>query len=313
MTINDHLDTYAGQLVAEFTNEYVIDAEGAPPLPPAGDHAWRVRTEFDETPFNEVWNLFLDTVDTTQISALVIGYWGAEYDEHTADPVALLTGAASRFPKLRSLFLGDIVLEESEVSWIEHTDIGPIFAAFPGLERLDVRGSEGLVFEPVKSDALKTLRFETGGLPATVVRALAASELPALEHLDLWLGTRMYGGDVTPDELAPVLGGERFPALKHLGLENSEIADWLASALAGAPVVARLESLSLAHGTLGDEGAEALLAGQPLTHLRKLDLHHHFVGDALVERLRAALPGVEIDAGDQGAAGRENRFITVSE
>jgi hypothetical protein len=313
MTINDHLDTYAGQLVAEFTNEYVIDAGGAPPLPPAGDHAWRVRTEFDETPFNEVWNLFVETVDTTQITALVMGYWGAEYDEHTADPVALLTGAASRFPKLRSLFLGDIVLEESEVSWIGHTDIGPIFAAFPGLERLDVRGSEGLTFEPFKSDALRTLRFETGGLPAAIVRALAASELPALEHLDLWLGTRMYGGDVTPDELAPVLGGERFPALRHLGLENSEIADWIASALAGAPVVARLESLSLAHGTLGDEGAEALLAGQPLTHLRKLDLHHHFVSDALVDRLRAALHGVEIDAGDQGAADRENRFITVSE
>ncbi|POM22717.1 hypothetical protein BTM25_49210 [Actinomadura rubteroloni] len=313
MTIDHHLDTYAGQLVAEFTNEYVIDAAGAPPLPPAGDHAWRVRTEFEETPFNEVWNRFLDTVDTTQVTALLIGYWGAEYDEHEADPVALLTAAASRFPKLRSLFLGDIVLEESEVSWIEHTDIGPILAAFPDLERLDVRGSTGLVFEPFKSDALKTLRFETGGLPASLVRALGASDLPALEHLDLWLGTRIYGGDATVDDLAPVLGGERFPALRHLGLENSETADDLAAAVASAPVVARLESLSLALGTLADEGAEALLSGQPLTHLRKLDLHHHFVGDALLDRLRAALPGVEIDSGGQIAADRDRRFITVSE
>ena len=82
------------------------------------------------------------------------------------------------------------------------------------------------------------------------------------------------------EDLAPILAGARLPALKHLGLRDAEIADEVAAALAGAPVVARLETLDLSLGTLSDAGAAALLAGQPLTHLRKLDLHHHFLSDA---------------------------------
>lgn len=132
---------------------------------------------------------------------------------------------------------------------------------------------------------MKKLRFESGGLPSSVVRAVGASELPALEHLELWLGVTEYGGEATVDDLAPLLSGAAFPALRHLGLQNSEIQDEIAAAVASAPVVAQLESLSLAMGTLSDAGAEALLSGQPLTHLTSLDLHHHYISDALVERL----------------------------
>ncbi|MQY08298.1 STM4015 family protein [Actinomadura macrotermitis] len=309
MTVNAHLEEYAGLPVAIFDCETEDGAE----LPSAAGHAWRVLTMFDEAPFDEVFARFLEAVDTEQITALLIGYWGASYDQETGDPVALLTAAADRFPNLRSLFLGDIVMEESEVSWIEHTDITPLFAAFPGLERFDVRGSQDMRLDPVKSGRLKTLRFESGGLPGEIVRAVAASDLPNLEHLDLWLGTENYGGDATVADLAPFLSGERLPTLRHLGLENSELQDEIAAAVAGAPVVARLESLSLAMGVLTDAGAEALLSGQPLTHLRRLDLHHHFLTDAMMERVRAALPGVEVDLDDQNKADGDWRFIEVSE
>ncbi|MFC0042170.1 STM4015 family protein [Actinomadura rayongensis] len=307
MTISRHITEYAGLPIAEFTSRSTPDV-------PAAGHAWRVRAEgYKEGAFAKLWARFLDTVDTAEVTALVVGYWGPSERGNANYPVSLVADAADRFPNLRSLFFGEIVLEESEVSWIEHGDIGPLLAAFPDLERFDVRGSEGLRLEPLKSDALKTLRFETGGLPADVVRAVGASELPALEHLDLWLGTDEYGGSATVADLAPVLGGERFPALRHLGLENAEIADEIAAALAGAPVVARLESLSLALGALGDEGAEALLAGQPLTHLRKLDLHHHFVTDPMIERVRAALPGVDVDLAEQEDPDEDWRFVAVAE
>ncbi|MFC7639817.1 hypothetical protein ACFQX6_01220 [Streptosporangium lutulentum] len=46
------------------------------------------------------------------------------------------------------------------------------------------------------------------------------------------------------EALEPILSGERLPTLKHLGLQDSEIQDEIASAVASAPVVARLESLS---------------------------------------------------------------------
>ncbi|WP_242906165.1 STM4015 family protein [Actinomadura terrae] len=315
MTVNQHLDEYAGLPVHRFPYredgvEEVADGEE---LPAPADVAWYVGTMYEEEPFNAVFARFLEAVDTTQVTALVIGYWGASYDENSADPAALLTESAASFPALRSLFLGDMTMEESEISWIEHGDISPLFTAFPALERFDIRGSEGLVLAPIRSAALKVLRFESGGLPARIVQAVGASELPNLEHLDLWLGEENYGGDATVADLAPFLGGERLPALRHLGLEDSQIQDEIAAAVAGAPVVARLESLSLAMGILTDQGAEALLSGQPLTHLRKLDLHHHFLSDAMVARLKAALPGVEVDLSEQEKPNDDWRYIAVSE
>ncbi|WP_067814349.1 STM4015 family protein [Actinomadura kijaniata] len=314
MGVYQHLTEFAGLPVAEFDFETEEDAE----LPPAAGHAWAVRTSFDEESFEQVWSRFRAAVDTTAVTALVIGYWGASYDEHEADPVALLTEAAADFPALRALFLGDITGEEAEISWIEHSDITPLFTAFPELERFEIRGADGnegrIRLEPIKSTALKRLRFESGGLPARIVRAVAASDLPNLEHLDLWLGTDTYGGDATMADLEPILTGERLPSLRHLGLEDSETQDQVAEAVAGAPVVARLESLSLAMGILTDAGAEALLSGQPLTHLRRLDLHHHYLGDTMMDRLRAALPGVDLNLDDRQETHRDGwRFIAVSE
>ncbi|SEG61020.1 hypothetical protein SAMN05444920_103449 [Nonomuraea solani] len=123
----------------------------------------------------------------------------------------------------------------------------------------------------------------------------------ALEHLELWLGVESYGGDHTVADLDGILSGARLPALRRLGLRNSEQQDEVAAAVAAAPVVARLEALSLGMGTLSDRGAEALLSGQPLTHLSALDLGHHFLSDAMAARLRSALPGVAVDVSDQQA------------
>ncbi|TDB96666.1 STM4015 family protein [Actinomadura sp. 7K534] len=310
MGVYQHLEEYAGLPVARFNDETAADDE----LPAsAGEAAWYVGTSFDSEAFGETFARFRQVVDTTEITALIIGYFGASYDEDAADPAALLSEAAASFPKLRSLFVGDITGEESEISWIEYSDISPLFTAFPDLERFEIRGAQGLVLEPVKSDTLKVLRFESGGLPATVVQAVAASELPNLEHLDLWLGVEDYGGDATAADLAPILSGDRLPALRHLGLEDSEIQDEIAAAVAGAPVVARLETLSLAMGTLTDRGAEALLSGQPLTHLRALDLHHHFLSDAMVERVKGALPGVAVDLSEQEEPDGDWFYASVTE
>jgi hypothetical protein len=204
-------------------------------------------------------------------------------------------------------------MEESEISWIEQSDITPLPTAFPNLERLEVRGGTGLGLQPLRSDTLKVLRFEAGGLPAGVVRAVGASDLPNLEHLEMWLGVDDYSGDATVADLAPVLSGERLPSLRHLGLCNSELQDEIAAAVAGAPVVAGLESLDLSMGVLTDEGAEALLSGQPLTHLKRLDLHHHFLGDEMVKRVRATLPGVDVDLGEHQRPRDEWRYVAVSE
>ncbi len=309
MTVGDHLSEFDGLPVVDFAHA----GESGEPLPPAASAAWRIATEYEGTPFVEVFEAFLRQVDVAQVTSLVIGYWGSPYDDGTVDPVGVLVAAAARLPRLRALFLGDIAVEESEISWIEHSEITPLFTAFPGLTRFEVRGAQGLVVAPIQSETMRVLRFESGGLPSAVVRAVAASDVPALERLDLWLGVDDYGGDATVADLAPILTGERMPALRHLGLEDSQIQDEVAAAIAGAPVVARLESLSLAMGMLTDEGAEALLSGQPLTHLKRLDLHHHFLTDAMVARIQAALPGVTVDLTEQEKPDGDWRYVSVSE
>jgi hypothetical protein len=277
--------------------------------------AWRVGCEDQHSlPGEQIWALFLATVDTTRIRALTLGGWDPDESQDCWDEVRdVLLGAADRFPNLEALFFGDVSSEMTEVSWIEQVDPGPLLAAFPQLTEFGLRGASALEMEPLVHDRLRELTIQTGGLPPTVVRAVGRSKLPALTGLDLYLGTDMYEGGAGAEDLAEILSGAAFPALRHLGLRNAEHTDELAALLAHAPVVARLESLDLALGMLGDEGVAALLAGQPLTHLRRLDLHHHWISDEMIERLWQALPEVDIDVDEQLLGRDDDRFIAVAE
>ncbi|MGW7586352.1 STM4015 family protein [Kitasatospora sp. NPDC054768] len=311
MTVSRHIERFHELPVHEFT------PDDARPRPAAGAVAWRLSLEYGSTQdFVQLWQSFLEEVDPAGVRAVVIGAWWQDGYTSVRSAVEAVTAEARRLPALEALFLGEVTFDECEISWLEMDDVTPLLNAFPGLRSLAVRGGTDLALEPVRHDRLTSLRFESGGLPATVVRAVAGSELPALERLTLWLGVDEYGGDATMDDLAPFLDGSRLPKLRHLGLANSELQDEIAAALAHAPVVARLESLDISMGVLSDEGATTLLEGQPLTHLRSLDLHHHYLSDAMQERLHEALPGVELDLGDAEADemdDEDDRYVSVSE
>jgi hypothetical protein len=303
--------TFADLPVVNYTSDSVGKPTGVEDPTKA---AWRLSVEYDDGPveFAELFDHFLAEVGGAAVTALLIGQWGGAAYEHKA-PVALVAGKAAELPNLRALFLGDMESEECEISWIQHDDITPLLAAYPALEFLTVRGGEGLSMSAQSLPSMRRLVFESGGLPAGVVRAVGQSDLPAVTHLELWLGTGQYGGDSTVDDLAEILGGARLPAVTRLGLRDSEIADDVAAAVASAPIVARLEVLDLSMGTLTDRGARALLAGQPLTHLRELDLEYHFLSTEMMERLKAELPGVRVNVDDQQNEGEFGRFVAVSE
>ncbi|GLX93150.1 hypothetical protein [Herbidospora sp. NBRC 101105] len=127
------------------------------------------------------------------------------------------------------------------------------------------------------------------------------------------LGVERYGGNTTAADLAPILAGDRLPALKHLGVQDSEIQDEIAAAVASAPVVAQLDELDLSMGTLTDAGAEALLGGQPLSHLKVLDLHHNFLSDTMADRVAKALPGVDVKLHDRFSPEDDRLYVAVSE
>ncbi|MFD7133894.1 STM4015 family protein [Streptomyces sp. NPDC059894] len=319
MTIGDHL--HALYRLPAYT--FPGPDERTDDLPEPDAVAWRITSDVYDA--DEEWPRafarFRDTVDTTRVRALIVGAWQEAYDSDPTAVIEALVAARDRFPALRALFLGDMVMEECEISWIRQTDVTPLLAAFPDLVEFGVRGGSGLRFPALRHTGLRHLTVETGGLPAEAVRGIAASDLPALEHLDLWLGTPEYGGDAEAADLEPILSGARLPSLRHLALHNSEIQDAVATAVASAPVVARLEMLDLSMGVLTDEGASALLAGQPLTHLRKLDLHHHYLSEDLQERVRRSLEtaGVEVDLDrddaeeDHDDDGTVWRYVAVGE
>jgi predicted DNA-binding WGR domain protein len=290
----------------------VTDAEPAPAAKPARkkDPAAGAPTviyrlaltyldEDAQKSLSDVLAAFLADPAAATAPGLVIGHWGGvdSVDRSSAPIIEALVAARDRLPNLKHLFLGDVVTEENEVSWIEQSDVSPLLEAYPRLEELRVRGSNGLSFGALKHKKLKTLAVECGGLPVRLLREIGAAKLPALEHLELWLGEEGYGWDGTVEDLKPILLGKLFPKLRYLGLRDSAIANDVAAAVAKAPVLKKVRVLDLSLGNLGDEGAEALLASPDLAKLEKLDIHHHFVSDAVVARLKAL--GIEVDAGER--------------
>ncbi|MFF9511925.1 STM4015 family protein [Streptomyces sp. NPDC014724] len=314
----DHLHELLGLPAVDFQH-----ATKKAPVQASDAAAWRISVDpYDdesETTWEEAFQAFLQAVDPAGVRALIIGQWGESCDEPSSYPIDLVIAAADRLTSLEAVFVGDLTMEEAEISWIEQSDVTALLKAFPGLLELGVRGGTDLVFSPSKHERLRSLTIETGGLPVGVIRGILDSELPALERLDLWLGVSAYGGDANVADLAPLLSGSRFPGLTHLGLRNSELQNEIATAVASAPVVAQLRVLDLSNGTLGDEGAAALLDGQPLTHLERLDLHHHFMTEPMQDRITQALEshGVRVDVSERnkpwGDRGAEGRYTSVAE
>jgi hypothetical protein len=306
MGIYQHAESFIGKPVVEYKAEIGITA----PL----DTVYRLSVEYDsETSITDLLSQFAKDANASKVTGLIIGMW--DCDESSQHVVDFLVNAHQQLSSLSALFLGDIIEEENQISWIEQCHLSPLLAAYPQLQHLQVRGNDGLSFGELKHERLKTLIVETGGLSVAKVREICESHLPSLEHLELWLGDDNYGGDVTPEDLAPILSGSLFPYLQYLGLRDSIIADRIAIAVATATILVRIKVLDLSLGNLGDIGAAALLASPLINHIEKLDLHHHYISEGLVKELGEL--SIEVDVSDAQVADRDDdeeyRYIAVAE
>ena len=305
-----HLNNFIGQRVTDYKDG----------TPPKGKTVFRVRchSEEDEETAEDYQNRFqkflasdaaLETVGL--VTGLEAMYEGGE-ENYTVD---ILTKGAGRLPKVRALFIGDMVQEEQEISWIQQTDVAPLLASFPELEILRIRGATGLSISKPQHAKLRALAIESGGLAPEVVGQICRGKFPELEYLELWLGTPEYGGDCTVNDLQPILKGKLFPKLKYLGFRNSQIADDIAAVIVKSPIVAQLETLDLSLGNLGDEGGNALLQLKDNKSLKRLDLHHHYLSKP-VQKLLKALP-FPVDLADAKTVEEDDefggRFISISE
>jgi len=268
---------------------------------------YAVRTDYDagEDGFNERIEALLADPKVGQLKALVIGNWfGDDSSGSPTELIAKLIAAKDRLTSLIGIFLGDVIQEENEISWITQTSVTDLLHAFPKLEEFVVRGGNELRMSGLKHDSLRTLIVQSGGLSTACVKDLAASRLPVLERVALWLGTDQYGGDYSIADLGPILRGEVWPKLEYLGLMNAEGADAIAQALVSAPILTRIRALDLSMGALTDAGGLALLGCQQLRSLSFLNLRRHYLSDAVMAQFKKI--GIEVDVSDQESSGDED-------
>lgn len=303
MTVNENLDTFYGRPVLDFRSGDTVRRT---------DAVYRLGQDYDDELSQEgLLAEFFAQVPPRDLQALVLGAWS---DAASNSPDGFLDALIERREELRALralFVGDMTYEDCEISWIIQTDYAALLAAFPLLEVLRIRGASDLTLPVFEHPSLQELAIETGGLPDAVVAAIADSRLPALKHLELWLGDDNYGfgGELAPYlDLLAKIQPER---LHTLALRNAPIADALAEHIAQQPWLAKLHTLDLSMGTLGDVGARALLASPYLAGLKRLDLRHHYIGDALVAQLKALPLELIIDAAEKEDDGE--RYVEVAE
>ncbi|MEK8034579.1 STM4015 family protein [Ideonella sp. DXS29W] len=299
-------------LTQRFAGKEVRDYERGQPVDSAADVVYRLSLDYDaDTTMVTLLDEFLAEVDKSRLEALVIGAWEEPHENNPDGVIAALADRAADLPQLKAVFIGDITYEECEISWIIQGDYTRLLQAFPRLEQLHIRGSNSLTFPACTHAGLKRLVIECGGLPATVWQGLAGCSFPALEHLELWVGTSDYGFDADLDAVTAAVEKLRTPGLRYLGLRDAEMADAIAAWIAGQPWISQLAVLDLSLGTLGDEGAQALLNSPLVRRLPRVDLSHHYISDELQAQLRAAMPGVVLD--DVQEEDDEYRYVAVGE
>ena len=311
--ISEHVSEWLGFPVKEYREE-----SSQKPLQISADTIYRLTLDYDaEGTFEELLEKFLENSGVENLQGIIVGqFFGDDSSEASTTVVQALAAAASKLTNVRAIFLGEMISEECEISWINHDDVSPLLAAYPALEHLRIRGGTGLKFgDDVRHERLKSLTVESGGLDRNVFNEIINADLPALEHLELWLGTDDYGGNVRIADLRPLLSGQLFPRLRYLGLRDADNVDEIAAIIGTAPILDRVLALDLSLGNLSDEGGRALLGSDRLKRLRTLDLHHHYLSDEMMERLRREYPNADLS--DQKEADEDGddtyRYIAVSE
>ncbi|MEW5738679.1 MAG: WGR domain-containing protein [Myxococcota bacterium] len=213
-------------------------------------------------------------------------------------------------PTTRKITFGDNV---DQISWHHTGSLAKLWKGVPHLRTLEIETGE---FEVGKMDApaLERAIFITGGLSQSCGKDIATAKMPNIKHLEIYYGTEEYGGTCGVDEVRPLLERTDLKHLEYLGLKNSEFADDIAGALAGAKVLKGLKTLDLSLGTMSDAGAKALANAKPyLEHLECLDLTRNYLtkeGIALVKGLCKKVITADQEEADEGD---DSRYAAIRE
>jgi uncharacterized protein (TIGR02996 family) len=213
---------------------------------------------------------------------------------------------------LRALFLGDFKYpDQSDISSTSVGDLTRLYAAFPKLQSLRLRGA-GAELGKIDLPELREFTFETGGLPTECVEAISRARWPKLERLSLWFGDENYGGDAGFDDLEILLAAKGVPQLEALGLVNCSFISGNVESLAKAKVLPQLKRLDLSMGFLTDEDAEVLVRHAAAFKHLELDVSHNYLTRRGVWLLQKAARKL-VSTDQQEAETDDDRYVAVGE
>lgn len=236
--------------------------------------------------------------DFASLEEIVIGCWGEVWDDE-AGAQTLVDGIVAnknQFSHIKSLFVGDMDYEDCEVSWINQADYSTLWEAMPQLEKLTIKGSNGLTLGTIQHEKLQELEIICGGLPESVIKEVQNAKLPALKKLLLYIGVEDYGFDGDISTIKNLLEQSDFSQLTYLGITDSEIQDEITEVVLNCKYMNQIETLDLSMGTLTDKGGQMLLdtLGQ-YSNIKNLDLHYHYLSDDMMKKLTALSMSVDVD------------------
>jgi uncharacterized protein (TIGR02996 family) len=254
--------------------------------------------EWDGTAPGTVLGAVVKSSAARLINEITIGL--TEFDPGGMEKGIEAMSKAGKLESLQTLFVGDFEYpDETEISWVEDTNVAKLLPIAPNLRNLKVVGGGISLPKVFEHKTLETLHIETGGLPSSTVASVGKCKLPELTSMEVWLGTENYGGGGNVKQLAELFKGTGVPKLVHLGLKNCDWEDDIAVALCKSDLLARLQTVDLSMGTLHGDGVEAIISNAAkFKHLKKLDLSDNFLSDDQVKRIKKAL-GKIVDTGGQ--------------
>lgn len=272
--------------------------------------------DYDGPDIHEVIAAVAESPASAHMRELIVGMVDFEGENEYHGTIDAF--AKGRYEAMESVFIGEFEYpEDTEISWTDVGDVGKLLPAMPNLRTLRVRGG-GVQMSNFDHGKLQRLEVESGGLPAEGVRGFAEGKLPELRHVSLWLGTENYGGVTDLAALEPLWSTQDMPKLQHLGLQNSEIQDQIAAALAKSAILGQVSSVDMSMGTLRGPGVQAILDNAArFEHLKSLRLAQNFIsneqGRQLVDRLGDLVTIGPQDTPYDWGEGEMHYYTTVSE
>ncbi len=267
---------------------------------------WEMLEEQKKTMEDLVAEIINDP-ELPELEELVIGQFTLGYDdEENMDTIIKgLVDNREKLQHIKSFYFGDMDSEECEVSWITQGNYTPIWEAFPNLERLVIKGSNGLSLGKISHAKLSSLQLINGGLDKSVLAEIRDADLPALERLEIYLGDDNYGANIGKAELEDFGNHAKLPALRELGLVNSYIQDEVVAAILPTAIAQRSEILNFSYGALTDQGAQGMIAAMTgLAGCKQIYIEHHYVGQVMQEKVVEAgnQQGIKVVFDDQQEA-----------